>query len=286
MKKYAILLLFLPFVFACNQEEVKKMNEENQRLAKEAVYKDSTINDFIQSMNQIEANLSSIKDKETDIKVTAKAGVEKNEDAKVRIQQSISDINQMMSENKNMIATLQKKLRNSEIKISAFNKMIARLNKDIAQRDSVIGTLKQQLETLNFKVETLTTTVDTLNKTKGNLERANKDKAQIIEAQTNALNTAYFVVGTTKELKTRGVMTKKFLSSSKMNPDADNSAFSKIDITKTSNIPLPGKKAHLATAHESGTYRFEGPDKKADRLVITNPDRFWKTSKYCVIVID
>ena len=62
--------------------------------------------------------------------------------------------------------------------------------------------------------------------------------------------------------------------------------FSIIDKTKTKSFLIYSKKAELVTNHPKGSYKFIGDDKRIDSLVITDPDSFWKASKYMVVLVD
>ncbi|MEZ4825231.1 MAG: hypothetical protein R3C61_02895 [Bacteroidia bacterium] len=69
-------------------------------------------------------------------------------------------------------------------------------------------------------------------------------------------------------------------------PPSTNRAFTAIDITKVSSIPFDSKKAELLTSHPSDSYVFNQENKKITSLEITNPEKFWKASKYLVVVTD
>ena len=68
MKTYfatALLAIFL--TFGCNQKEkteIERLNKEVQNFKVQTQSKDSSINEILQSLNQIESNLSVIKEKE------------------------------------------------------------------------------------------------------------------------------------------------------------------------------------------------------------------------------
>ena len=67
--------------------------------------------------------------------------------------------------------------------------------------------------------------------------------------------------------------------------DFNSEKFNKIDITATTTIPISGATAELVTNHPSDSYVIEGDEEKSvDRLVIIDPDRFWNSSKYLVVV--
>ena len=95
-------------------------------------------------------------------------------------------------------------------------------------------------------------------------------------------NTAWYVFGTNSELKERRILVGgKALTTN----DFDKDYFTKIDIRKTTVIPLGSKSAKLMTAHPSGTYSLLKDAKGEYTLRITNPTKFWSISKYLVIKV-
>jgi predicted nuclease with TOPRIM domain len=159
------------------------------------------------------------------------------------------------------------------------------LNFKLAEKDKELAGLKEQLETLNATIETLHTSLDTMT-------AQHTVKTRVIAEQTTKLNTAYYAVGTYKELKEKKVLNKEggFLGLGKeevLKKDFNTEYFTMIDITKTTNIVIGNKKAKLLTTHPSDSYKMNQNDKKVfTDITITNPEKFWKVSKYMVIVID
>ena len=69
--------------------------------------------------------------------------------------------------------------------------------------------------------------------------------------------------------------------------DFDKSAFTTINIMQVTDIPIAAKDVELLTNHPSDSYTLVSDDTKKGmitNLVITNPEKFWSTSKYLVIV--
>ena len=79
--------------------------------------------------------------------------------------------------------------------------MIQNLNNQIAEKDGQIASLKEELGKLNIKVQDLNTQVTSLNTNVSNLSTENKEKQKVIEEKTAELNTAYFIIGTVKEVE-------------------------------------------------------------------------------------
>lgn len=288
MKKILFYVLVASIFVSCqntgNNEELEKLKAENARLQGEAYSRDSTINDYLMSFNQIQENLAVIREKENIITINAKSGNELQQDDRDKINNDIQLINELMEKNKKKIASLRKKIKNADLKIAEFEKMIAMLNEQLADKDKEIAGLKEQLLALNFTIDKLNAKVDTL------IEES-EVKTEVINKQTDELNTAYYVIGTYKELKEHKILSKSggFIGigkTEKVQQDFDQNYFTKIDIRKSTEFPLNAKKAELVTAHPSDSYKLDTKDKKVVKITITNPDKFWKASKYLVIKVD
>jgi uncharacterized protein (DUF2384 family) len=289
MKKYLIFLL-IPIIFACEPSkpklnpEVEALKVENQKLMSQAQQKDSAYSQLFESLNQIEQNLSLIRNKQKLIQESTHTGVEMKADVREKIAENIKAINDLMARNRGMVNSLNEKMKGLNIEIEGFKQSVESLTATVTQKETEIADLKTKLTAMNFTVETLNSRIDTL-------RTVNQEKDTKIAGQIEVMNTAYYVFGTSKELVAKGVITKEggFIGigkANKVNNALNKEYFTKVDITKFNEIPLGVKKARLLTIHPSDSYRFDGTKKSVDKFVITDPTSFWKGSKYLVIVIN
>jgi len=286
MKRIFLVLLILPFFVACNQKELKQLKEQNQQLTSMAKQKDSTINDFIESLNTIEENLEIIKEKETIIAVNSE---NPNKSQKQKIASDLTSINNLLEQNREKIADLDKKLNNSWYQNSKLRKLTDRLKTELENKETEIIALNGKVAKLNIEVENLNGQVTELNGTVLALNTENDAKTKEIEEKTTELNTGFYVCGTSKELQEKKVITKDggFIGIGKtavLNKDFNTNEFKKIDITKTTTIPVSGKKISLVTSHPSSSYKVEGVE-KIEGITILDPVEFWKSSKYLVVTV-
>jgi len=286
MKRIFLVLLILPFFVACNQKELKQLKEQNQQLTSMAKQKDSTINDFIESLNTIEENLEIIKEKETIIAVNSE---NPNKSQKQKIASDLTSINNLLEQNREKIADLDKKLNNSWYQNSKLRKLTDRLKTELENKETEIIALNGKVAKLNIEVENLNGQVTELNGTVLALNTENDAKTKEIEEKTSELNTGFYVFGTSKELQEKKVITKDggFIGIGKtavLSKDFNTSEFKKIDITKTTTIPVNGKKISLVTSHPSSSYKVEGVE-KIEGITILDPVEFWKSSKYLVVTV-
>ena len=264
--------------------DIDALNKEKQAMIAEANYKDSTINAFIAGLNQVENNIHAITDKQAEVaNMSARGELSKNQFDKIN--EDIESINALMEANRNKLEELSKKLKGSNFKIKELEKTIASLQQQLEEKNTELAALNQKLAEMNITVENLNTNVRTLT-------AQTEDQAKTIADKTTKLNTAYYTVGTYKELETKKVLNKTggFLGIGKnkeMVKDFKPDAFKSIDVTQTKTIELNSKSASVITTHPPSSYKIEKKDKNhVSQLVITNPDEFWKASKYLVVMIE
>lgn len=279
MKHLPIVLTACLVLQACGSDpsespQYKQLEEDSKRTEAVVAQRDSAINDLFATMNRISENLRAIRAKQGQL-TQPETGAETDADMEQRIMTDIADIDGMIAENKKLIDRLRKQAKTSAANIVELEATIAEMERGLAEKDTEIGTLKEQLASTNSSLATL---IDMY-----------RDKSQLADMQRGEMNTGWYAVGTTKELRASGVLSKTggvvgIGSVDKLNAESlPNDQFTRVDVMKTLEIPLMAKKAKLATSHPAGSYKFEGV---AEKLVITDPNAFWSVSKYLVIVVE
>ena len=143
-------------------------------------------------------------------------------------------------------------------------------------KDAEIVALQTELQKLQLNITDLNQDLMAAQERTEEQARLLEEKTGTIDQQTSALNTAYYVFGTAKELIGRTLKFRK-----DFNPDL----FTKINIREVDEISLNSKKAKVVTTHPASSYELIGDD-MVEKLVITDADRFWETNKYLVIVVN
>jgi hypothetical protein len=267
MKKLLFLFLLSPFFISCGEDKPEvdpvkdSLSEETQRLTGITEQQAEALDSFFRAMNDIQSNLDEIRKKENMIaRDTAGGDVGSRKD---QIVNDIKSIYDLMVQNKQRLA-------------SAMQQTIDNLNSQLVAREQEITELKDDLEKKNLELSNLTMNYQELQ--------------QESDAKTEQLNTAYYAFGTSKELEKQGIINKEggllgIGKSQKVSENFDSEYFTRVDITRVNEIPLGAKEAKLLTTHPAGSYKIEGADGKAEKIVITDSDKFWSVSKYLVIVV-
>jgi len=285
IKRYAILLLAaLPFFIGCENKKqtahIQSLQADSLRLTRLVDDKDSTINMLFQTLNEIEENLAAIRAKESLIADQTAGQQEMQADVKDRINQSIAEISTLMEKNKELINRLNAQVRSSNLRITELNKTIERLNETVANKEREIAELKSNVAKLNTQVETLNTKV-------AGLEKENQSQAKTIDEQTLQMNKAWYVLGPRRELRDKGIVNREggFIGIGRTTTPAENlirKEFNEIDLRKVTEIVINAHRAEIITTHPDGSYELIG-DETVEKIVIRNPQEFWKASRYLVI---
>lgn len=279
----------IPFIISCNQQKVKTLEERNDSLVQAAYEKDQSLNEFLQAFNDIQGNLDSIKAKEMIISEKTENKSELKKKAKDQINDDINSIYDLLLDTREKLDDVRKRLGKSNYQVKEMEKMLANLSKQLEEKDQQIEDLRVELEKMNIKVTNLTEDVTRLSKESKEKSSVIEDQNQMLKEKADALNTAYYVIGTKKDLKENNIITSEggFIgigSSEVLKDDFNESHFTRIDIRNTKVINVPGKKIEIVTTHPTESYTIDGEGEER-KLVINNSEEFWKSSRYLVIIV-
>jgi chromosome segregation ATPase len=283
MKKYLILLL-IPVLFACGRaakKEAETMKAKNDSLMAQTMQKDEAINEFIATVNDIQGTLDTVKMKENIINLSTNKG-ELKVSAKDQIKSDITSIYTMMEKNKKELADLTRKMKASGMKVTELQKLVERLQKDISEKSNEITDLRDKLAKLNIVIEAANLRADTLNNMVKNQSTKLTEQQKALNEQDAALNTAYYIVGTEKDLKKNGVLGK----GNKILGDFNKALFTKVDIRKLTEVSILSKKAKVLSNHPTTSYKLVGDKKIVQSLQILDYKAFWGNVKYLIIMVD
>ena len=288
MKKlvYAIACTFA--VASCNQDAVKKaeQNAQQQRDSLEQIIsqKDNEINDMMTTLSDIEEGFREITEAQSRVTL-AKQGEGTN--TMLRIKENFQFIQSMMKQNKELINKLKQQVRESSVKGSQLKKILDNLTQQMETKDQQLQALREELDRKDIHIAELDEKVASLNTDVSTLQEDNTKKEQTITTQDKALHTAWFVFGTKDELKEQRILTKDglFSKTKLLEKDFNKDYFTKIDIRIDKEIKLYSKSAEILTSHPAGSYTLQRDANKQFVLRISNPETFWGTSKYLVVLV-
>ena len=265
-----------------------QLQAENDSLKTILNQRDAELDEMMGTFNEISEGFRQINAAENRVDLQRGAVAEGSLSAKEQIASDIEFIRNQMEENRQQIAKLQEQLKSSRYNSAQLKKAVESLTKELAEKTQRIEELQAELAEKNIRIQELDAAVTGLTAKKETLTAENEAKAQTVAAQDKALNAAWFVFGTKKELKDQHILSNTGLfKKGDVMQDAqiNKDYFTQIDIRTTKEIKLYSKDAELLTTHPAGSYAFEEDDKGQLTLKITNPANFWSVSKYLVIQV-
>ena len=252
--------------------------EQTDSLQRIIAQRDNEINDMMGTLNEIQEGLREINEAENRLSV-AKNG--EGSSKSVQIKENIRFIANTMAHNRELIKKLQQQLRESRFNGDELRKTIESLTQQLDEKEQQLQQLRAELDSKDIHIAQLDEKISNLNTNVENLKTETQEKSQTISNQNKQLNTAWFVFGTKKELKEQHILVDGKVLQSNFN----KSYFTKIDIRVDKEIKLYSKSARVLTMHPSSSYTLARDANNQYVLRISNPQIFWSTSKYLVILV-
>ena len=288
--RLALIALCTLAVIGCNnkekEEELQKqlstIQSEHATLQQDLADRDKYFEEVMHTVNEVYTDLERARVKEGKLSERAGGGEMPAQitdaSSRQKLLQNIGDIGSALKENRKKIARLETQAKSFKGEIAGLNKLIDNLKQSLKEREESIAQLEG-------KVQGLETTVS--EKTKVITEK----EAQI-DDQQKKLSTAYFIVGTRKELKQKGVITDEggFLwgllgSTTVMASGVDPTLFTSIDKSKEQAISVQGKIDEILPHRNEEFFATAQPVENNSVLSIVRPEGFWQDN-YLVIVLD
>ncbi len=242
--------------------------------------KDSLINAVFADINTISENLALIKSRENLITVAGES--EGGRRPVEEIDNDIKAIDRLLRENRAKIESLQRsaaQLRKANLRIDGLEKMIADMNRQLAEKKAEVEQLRESLVRMGDEVKSLTEEVAVRS---AEVENLSGEKVEL----QNQLNTVYYIVGAEKELRDAQIINKQgFIGRTlTVGRNSNFDSFTMADSRLLSEVPVGQKKATLVTSHPEGSYELvTDANKVVEKLIITDPVRFWESSKILII---
>ncbi|MDZ7742134.1 MAG: hypothetical protein U5Q03_10370 [Bacteroidota bacterium] len=253
--------------------EVKEVKKESQQ----------TILDIYQ---KIERNLAEIREHEDLIRNTidtrAKEGKINPEE---RINKQIELIEQIMQENRTLIASLNKEMNVKDEKLDEYIRREKNLQVRVDEYKTIMEDLNEKnlalqndLEATQFEKETLELTVENLDAEIAQNVALIRNQHQQLSQKENELHTVYYAVDTYKELEEKALVEKEggilgIAAVKTLTEDLDPSVLNRIDSRLVTEIPVWARKADVITNQHPDTYTIESNGDLIERIIIEDPEQ-------------
>lgn len=288
MNKFSIALCgsALLMLSACNNGYKEKAEQDSIRIAELTTnYEEAaTFNDSLMLlMADIYNGLDSINMQEGLLYNSSNG----EHDRRAEVRRNLSAIKQRLANNHKLLAQMEKKLKDSGNENSVLSKTIEQMKLRLEAQESHIAALEGKLAVANDSIIALNEEIEE-KEMQVQVETEAKEAAyNALNEADQQLNTVYYVMGSNKDLKEKGLLEKKFLGQTKvLKGDVNESYFTKADKRELKSIPTGAKKIKIWTNMPANSYKEVKNADNTITLEITNPYEFWNFSPYLVIQLD
>ena len=277
---YLVLILLVGLTSCDTKDPEKEAMREQLRNLEEKNQEDSLyIADLTSEMDVIYDKLDSMQEKEREIKALAadlRGGNINASEGGMSISETMKDIQAQLEQSRNQIRDLEARLASEGKDKQKYIALVQQLRKVVEQKDANIVTLQEDIGRLQDEVKGL--------KLDYAVKQVEADSLQdVSNLQDEALNTAFYVIGSEKELKGLNLLVSKKKG---LEGNRDQSKYISIDIREQKIITIGNvknlKKVKLVPARPESSYRLYEDGDQA-KLEIKDIDAFWQ-DKYLAIV--
>lgn len=279
---------------SCSSGEKEKVIQEQsasiEQLEAEMASRDSSFNEVLNMLNRVEDQVATIVEKEN---LVANAQEGDNGDNRDRLLRELALIDDLVEQSNKTIKELNGKLQNSDLRLTGFQKRINQLTADLEERSGTIADLRTEIMQKDEQIEMIAGRYDSLQIEAATQVRIINERDQEIELLTSVtddLNTVRYAIGSFKDLKERGLVSKEggflwFGRTIDLNESANADEFIETDIREFEKLPIEASKVELVTEHPADSYVIiqDENEENIKYLEITDPKKFWQVSKYLVI---
>jgi uncharacterized protein YoxC len=285
--KSTMVLIVLALVFAgCGNrtEELEKEKAELQKqyadLRTDLDARDAYIDEVTKAINEVYTNLEDIRSKEQLVrKETGEMETGKRASAQEirrKLLGDISAIDSTLQQNRKRIADLQSRANTYRKQYTGLQEMVKSLQQTIAEREQALASLEDRVRGLESDL--------------AEKSRIITQRDSLIAAQQTQMNTAYYIVGTRKELEDKGIIRDEggflwFGKTTVLAAGFDRQQFTPISRTESRRINVSGAIEEIVPKRKDGSYSTAEVDPSHSELQIVHPEGFWEND-YLVIVTD
>lgn len=279
MKKTIALIACAALLCACNQENSRNAQQAAREDSLQSLIdqKDQALSELMSTLNEVNEGFALINEAEGRVSDLSRSS--DSQSARADIEENMRFIQQTLEQNRLKIAQLEKKIGQSNAANASLKQMVEQLNAQLNQKTAEIEQLRAQLAEKDIVIQRLDSSVTALQDENQRVQEESDNNAQIARNQDAQLNTAWYVFGTSKELKSKRIL----VDGEVLTSDFDKSYFTEIDIRETTSIPLASKSVKLLTTHPDGSYTLLKDSQGLYTLRITDTYKFWSVSKYLVV---
>ena len=270
------------------QAENKALTEEKARSQKELAAAGAATAEMQGTLDEVQKGLEDLRAKELK---AIKSSITMAQEGKAtnaqreELKAEIEEIRKAVKANLAKLAALQKAKQASDEKVTTLERLVAELRRQLEEKETTIAALEEKSLALTKSNEELRGTVK-------EKEAEVKEKEAAIAERETEMATAYICIAPQTVLKKAGLVEKKgsvlgLGGNWRRTGQFDETLFRKVDTRKETafEVAAAPDKARVLSDHPKDSYTLAGTGPKASTLTVTDAARFWKGSKYLVVML-
>ncbi|MCM3875576.1 MAG: hypothetical protein NEA02_04070, partial [Thermoanaerobaculia bacterium] len=215
----------------------------------------------------------------------AQEGKSATQQKRDELKTEIEEIRNSVRANLAKLEALQKQKHASDVKATTLERLVRELRRSLEEKEATIAALEE-------KMQELTKTTEELRSTVKEKEAVVKEKEAVIADRETQMSAAYVLIASQKALKKAGLVEKKGAvlglgGNWQRTGQFDETLFKQIDTRKETEFDVPAapNKARVLSDHPKDSYTLTKSGPKACTLTVTDAARFWRGSKYLVVML-
>ncbi len=268
--------------------ENKTLTEEKARAQKELSAAGAATSEMQGTLDEVQKGLEELRVKELKAIRTSIAVAQEGTTSaggREELKAEIAEIRKAVKANLDKLATLQKSLKASDAKVTSLQRLVGELTKQLEEKEATIAALEE-------KTKELVKTTEELRGTVKEKEETVQQKEAVIADREAQMATAYVLIAPQGALKKAGLVEKKgsvlgLGGNWQRTGQFDETLFKAVDTRKvtTFEVAAAPDKARVLSDHPRDAYTLAAAGPKASTLTVTDAARFWKGSKYLVVML-
>ncbi|MGX8697069.1 MAG: hypothetical protein ACSW8D_11830 [Prevotella sp.] len=254
------------------EDSLAALRSENEQLRQET-------DDLLSTFNEIEEGFRDINEAQGRMTIDRRG---EGANARQRIQENMQFIQETMAQNNELIESLRQRLRQTTANAEQLQRTIDNLVAQMEQKNAEIEQLRAELQRSNIQIAQLNQQVSNLNEDISDQQDVIQQQDATISHQDRQLNTAWYAIGTKRELKDNNILGS---GGRVLQSGFNESYFTQVDIRQLSQLNLNSRSAEILTTHPASSYSLERGDNRMYVLRILDYRQFWSTSKYLVVKV-
>ncbi|MCE1155713.1 MAG: hypothetical protein LWW91_06290 [Bacteroidales bacterium] len=283
----AVMTALIFTVTSCveNSEKYKSIVAQRDSLQFQAQAIEANYNETIGILNEVEEGFAQIRNAEGKMLKEVQGIEGTSTSRKEQLAVQLNQVKELLEQNKNRIEQLQRQSQQRSKENTTLSQTIQRLQTELEEKTAFIASLQAELEKKNIRINELSTTVGQLSTDLNQLSEVSEKQQQQIKSQDVDMNTVWYVMGTSSELKSAQILSTNgiFRPSTVLDKSFDQSLFTKVDKRTLKVIPTGSKRIKLLTSHPKDSYQLVTADDKTVSVEVLDQASFWSVSKYLVI---